>query len=58
MEKSILKDLEIYYAIEILKGNIKIEYNREDNKILREYYKEFKEKYKIIKKEDTKVYHL
>ena len=38
MEDSILKDLEIYYAIEILKGNIKIEYNKEDNKILGEYY--------------------
>lgn len=34
MKDSILKDLEIYYAVEILKGNIKIEYNKEDYELL------------------------
>ena len=38
MKDSILKDLEIYYAIEILKGNIKIEHNKEDDKWLKDYY--------------------
>ena len=33
-----VKDLEIYYAIEILKGNIKIEHNKSDDKIIGGYY--------------------
>ena len=46
MEDSILKDLEIYYAIEILKGNIKIEHNKEDDKWLSECYGKVKMKVK------------
>lgn len=51
MENNILKDLEIYRAIEILKGNIKIEYNKEDNKILSEY----DEKVKVKKYENNNI---
>lgn len=39
MQDEILKDFIIYRSIEILKGNIKVEYNKEDDKILKIYYK-------------------
>ncbi len=32
------KDIIINQAIEILKGNIKVEYNKEDDKWLKDYY--------------------
>ena len=44
MEDNILSDLEIYYAILILKGNIKIKYNKEDDEILSDYYEKVKVK--------------
>ncbi len=47
MEDSILKDLEIYYAIEILKGNIKVEHNKEDDKWFGEYYGKVKVKVNV-----------
>jgi len=47
MEDNILKDLEIYYAIEILKGNIKIEYNKEDYELLGIYRVDERLKVKI-----------
>ncbi len=34
----IISDLVIYRAIEILKGNVKVKYNKEDERILGEYY--------------------
>ena len=38
MKDNIINDLVIYKSIEILKGNIKIEYNKEDDKWLKEFY--------------------
>ena len=34
-----IKDLEILEAIKILKGEIKVEHNKEDDKVLKIYYK-------------------
>lgn len=38
MQDKILKDFIIYRSVEILKGNIEIEYNKEDDKWLKDYY--------------------
>lgn len=48
-QDNILKDFEIYYAIKILTGKIKLEYPKEDYEILGIYKVDTRLKVKIFK---------